>query len=188
MEKINFQNGTLISKAKVTIDNAVYEVEPEEYEGTTPLSAEVLNQMQDNIENAIEEKQANIEEQGRILTEKIIGTVLYEDKEGTTETVTLNDSVANYDYIEIFFRTSTNYKSVKIYEPNNKGSILDFVDFINTEGSNFLYFYTKKVQIVNNSISRTRYKTYRFKDSTTWSPHGSDTDSINITRVVGYKY
>ena len=61
MEKINFQNGTLISKAKVTIDNTVYDVEPAEYEGTTPLSAEILNQMQDNIEKAIEEKQANID-------------------------------------------------------------------------------------------------------------------------------
>lgn len=49
MNKINFQNGTLVSKAKVTINDTVYEVEPAEYEGTTPLNAENLNQMQDNI-------------------------------------------------------------------------------------------------------------------------------------------
>lgn len=49
MNKINFQNGSLVSKAKVTIDGTVYEVEPAEYEGTTPLNAENLNQMQDNI-------------------------------------------------------------------------------------------------------------------------------------------
>lgn len=47
--KTKFQNGTLISKAKVVIDNTAYDVEPAEYEGTTPLSAEVLNEMQDNL-------------------------------------------------------------------------------------------------------------------------------------------
>lgn len=47
MAKFNWQNGTLVSKAKVEIDGKVYEVEPEQYEGQTPLSAENLNQMQD---------------------------------------------------------------------------------------------------------------------------------------------
>lgn len=55
MKKTNFKNGTLVSKAKVTINGTIYEVEPEEYEGETPLSAEVLNEMEDNIENAIAE-------------------------------------------------------------------------------------------------------------------------------------
>lgn len=60
MDKINFQNGTLVSKAKVTVGGTVYEVEPEEYEGETPLSAEILNEMQDNIENAINTVQSNL--------------------------------------------------------------------------------------------------------------------------------
>lgn len=62
MNKINFQNGTLISKAKVTINGTVYEVEPEEYEGTTPLNAENLNQMQKNAEDAIDEVGEALEE------------------------------------------------------------------------------------------------------------------------------
>ena len=56
MKKTNFKNGTLISKAKVTINGTIHEVEPEEYEGETPLSAEVLNEMQDNIEESINGK------------------------------------------------------------------------------------------------------------------------------------
>ena len=56
MKKTNFKNGTLVSKAKVTINSTIYEVEPEEYEGETPLSAEVLNEMQDNIEESINGK------------------------------------------------------------------------------------------------------------------------------------
>lgn len=53
MEKINFENGTLISKAKVEVGGTIYDVEPAQYEGTTPLSAQNLNQIQDNAESAI---------------------------------------------------------------------------------------------------------------------------------------
>lgn len=49
MAKFNWQNGTLVSKAKVEIDGKVYEVEPEQYEGQTPTSAENFNKMQDGI-------------------------------------------------------------------------------------------------------------------------------------------
>lgn len=71
MDKINFQNGILVAKAKVTINGTVYEVEPEEYEGETPLSAEILNEMQDNIENAIN----NVDEKFNYSTEeKVVGT------------------------------------------------------------------------------------------------------------------
>ena len=40
----------------MTINGTIHEVEPEEYEGETPLSAEVLNEMQDNIEESINGK------------------------------------------------------------------------------------------------------------------------------------
>ena len=50
MEKINFEAGTQVSPAKVTIDNVDHEVTPAVWEGNTPLSPFVLNKMQDNIE------------------------------------------------------------------------------------------------------------------------------------------
>ena len=53
MKKINFENGTLISKAKVEVGGTIYDVEPAQYEGTTPLSAQNLNQIQANVESAI---------------------------------------------------------------------------------------------------------------------------------------
>lgn len=82
MDKINFQNGILVAKAKVTINGTVYEVEPEEYEGETPLSAEILNEMQDNIENAINTVQNNLNTTNQNIenlttystTEKVVGT------------------------------------------------------------------------------------------------------------------
>ena len=53
MNRFNWQAGTLVSKAKVTINGIVYEVEPEEYEGETPLSPENLNEMQEILFQAI---------------------------------------------------------------------------------------------------------------------------------------
>lgn len=53
MEKINWQNGTLIKEAFIEIDGTEYLVTPRQVEGTTPLSANNLNLMQDNIEDAI---------------------------------------------------------------------------------------------------------------------------------------
>ena len=49
MAKFTWQNGTLVSKAKVEINGTIYEVDPEEYSGATPLSAGNLNAMQDGI-------------------------------------------------------------------------------------------------------------------------------------------
>ena len=62
MEKIQFENGQLITGAYVTIDGIDYPVQMPIYTGSTPLSAETLNQLQDNIEEAIEEKYSTSEE------------------------------------------------------------------------------------------------------------------------------
>lgn len=53
MNRFVWQGGTLVSKAKVTINGVVYEVEPEEYEGQTPLSPENLMEMQEIIFQSI---------------------------------------------------------------------------------------------------------------------------------------
>lgn len=53
MKKKVFQNGTLKSKAYFMSDGVKQEVEEAVYEGKTPLSAENINEMQDNIEEEI---------------------------------------------------------------------------------------------------------------------------------------
>lgn len=53
MEKINFEDGELVKKGYVEIDGKQYSVEEAEYKGTTPLSAFVMNKLQDNVENEI---------------------------------------------------------------------------------------------------------------------------------------
>ena len=160
MEKINWINGQA---------------------GGTPLSAENLNQMQTNIEDAIDEVNTS-------LNTKITGTSLYEDSTGTKGTVTLSDSAANYNFLEIFFynsSTGTNtHKFIKVFNPNNKNILLDFVDF----NSSSLNFETRVMLISGTSISNVRRRHYTIADSESWTPYGSASDSIYITKVVGYNY
>jgi len=54
MEKIVFEDATLTSQAKVTIDGVDHLVTEAEYSGGTDLNAKTFNNMQDNIEKAID--------------------------------------------------------------------------------------------------------------------------------------
>lgn len=60
MNKIPFEDGTKTQEAYVTIDEQNYQVTPAVWTGTTPLKAQNLNKMQDNIEEAINIQQANV--------------------------------------------------------------------------------------------------------------------------------
>ena len=53
MNKIPFVDGTKTQEAYVTINEQNYQVMPAVWQGTTPLKAQNLNKMQDNIEEAI---------------------------------------------------------------------------------------------------------------------------------------
>ena len=112
---------------------------------------------------------------------------LYDNVNGTNGTVTLSDSVANYEYIEILFREeetgTTVYKSLKVHNPNGKSVILDMVDFHDSK----LIFNTKVVAISGTSITNIRYKRYTIADSASWSPFGSNDNTIYINTVLGYK-
>lgn len=53
MEKIKFEDGVLVKPAIVSIEGQEYEVNESQWRGNTPLSAFVLNKMQENIETEV---------------------------------------------------------------------------------------------------------------------------------------
>lgn len=85
MEKINFEDGQLTKKGYVVIDGKEYLINEAQYDGATPLSAYVLNKMQDNIEEGINNIQA-------LPTGGTKGQVLTKQSE--------NDGDANWEDIE----------------------------------------------------------------------------------------
>lgn len=72
MNKIPFQNGTMVNAGYVEIDGQRYPTVEPEYSGTTPLSAQNLNTLQDNVEDAIDNLQTlpSGGTQGQVLTKQ----------------------------------------------------------------------------------------------------------------------
>lgn len=130
MKKTNFKNGTLVSKAKVTINSTIYEVEPEEYEGETPLSAEVLNEMQDNIEESINGK-------------RILVTTTSEVTQNTNYTVPQKYHVGKND-LWVFFEGTLLIKDenyIEIGVDGEESTAIQFKDWDVPVGSKLEFLY-----------------------------------------------
>lgn len=176
MEKINFENGTLISKAKVEVGGTIYDVEPAQYEGTTPLSAQNLNQIQANVESAI----LALEERAK----KLEGIILYENEQGTTGTITLIESAEDFKDIEIFyFDSHALHKSTKVFNPDKKSVELSTFHVYSNSGT--VIADTRAVKIEGNEIKNGAQDDYG-----TWMSWNNGIDKenrIKIYKVIGHK-
>ena len=120
---------------------------------------------------------------------------LYDNSTGTTGDVTLSDSSANYNYLEIFYKNVDGLvNSTKVYSPNGKyANLLCAVSFTGGTGNNALFaLHSRCVTINTNKIktlSTTNNGSY-YAGFALWSG-GSPTVEINnyisIIKVVGYK-
>ena len=116
---------------------------------------------------------------------KINGVVLFSGN--TNNTLTLTDSAANNDYIEIYHYIDLGgigYMSTKVYSPNNKNVNLGGVHRDLTQS--VLFFITSMFKISGNQMTflASGLSHMYTGDSTNLSV----TDKkVYITRVVGYK-
>lgn len=109
------------------------------------------------------------------------GNVLYNSASGTAGTVTLSDSVENYTYLEIFYRSSGDNAcgSVKIFSPNGKLVHLGTIHYIADYGY-------AKFALVNVSGSMITFnQNYQIILKNNGSEYSAE-NAIFITRVVGY--
>lgn len=124
MDKIPFEDGTLVKAGYVEIDGVKYEVIPAEYTGETPLSAYNMKKLQDNVEeatmigrislqgNSIQEGTPSIDSEAPI---KSVGdninlfnkdTVTSGGLSTTTGNVISNSSWRNSEYISVDSKTT----------------------------------------------------------------------------------
>ena len=105
------------------------------------------------------------------------GKSLYDNASGTTGTVTLSETSANFSYLEVFYKRSGSYElSIKISSPNGNSTKIQEI------GSTYLYFSTL-------NISGTTITTNN-NSNTILISNGSVTSETNvflITKVVGYR-
>ena len=136
MAKFTWQDGTLVSKAKVEIGGTIYEVDPEEYSGATPLSASNLNAMQDGIYEDINENTEElnnlikITEQGFIPSSSMTNATIG-GTEGKRYDLTFTKNYTNTPTVLATFNHSDSLSSV--------GFIQIAVGNITTTGCRFLY-------------------------------------------------
>ena len=118
----------------------------------------------------------------KVLLNEVLGKVLYENNNGSNETITLNDSASNYKFIEIFYKSNDNaYSSVRVDTPNGKRVSLQAFWSVD----NYCYGKIKQVLIDNNKINNLAFQQLVIPNGV--SPTISLSNFIYITKVIGYK-
>ena len=112
---------------------------------------------------------------------------LYYNQTGSNSSITLSDSVENYEYIEIYYRhqDNVNYKnSVKIKKPNETYTNLLYC--LTSGAGNTLYINSKNIYIEGDTISVQNNIRYSLATISSSVSH-SNTNTLFITEVLGYK-
>ena len=117
MDKIPFEDGTLVTAGYVEIDGTKHETVQPEYTGNTPLSAYNMNKMQDNIEDSINEeklvKRINISGASKQDTREGDNLLNIEDYASTTGAII--NSITS-EVIDITSPTGLSYESTLYFE------------------------------------------------------------------------
>lgn len=137
LKRIGWENGTLVSKAKVNIDGTIHEVEPAQYSGKAPMSAENLKKMEDNAESAINEA-----------TEKNIITA---NAIGTTTTAGTNKQLALTEQCKVGDKLSIVDGKVKIGKGIKKVLVYAKALFDDKQVTNSFFYLKHNETIVNRS-------------------------------------
>mgnify|MGYP007056154161 CR=1 FL=1 len=110
------------------------------------------------------------------------GYVLYSNSSGSNETITLNDSISNYSYIDVIYRNNDQYyTSRRFFEPSEKKLMLD--SYYISSGATNIVFKFNEIKISGKTVTRTQFgecsKNYMTSNQT-----GTNT---YIIKIIGYK-
>lgn len=107
--------------------------------------------------------------------------VLYEDDNGTQETITLSETSENFSYIEVFARYGTAYfTSVKIPNPNKK--YFNITSSMMNQLASTGYIAATNYSISDKTLAPQYYGEWKVSDNTF-----STENRMIILKVVGYK-
>ena len=113
------------------------------------------------------------------------GIVLYENSSGTNGTITLGDSAANYDYMDIYYKKDgCGCNSTRVDSPNGKDVNLMLNQL--TSGAGTFQNLTKRIYVSGTSITVTTDKTGFCNINHGGTGNLQLENHIYITKVVGY--
>lgn len=106
---------------------------------------------------------------------------LFENSQGTNNSITLSDSKDNYTYLELFYNGNNgSASSVKMDAQNENKVNLFTANYYNDT----LYIQSETIQVEGNTITRGTKIETALKNNTAVSIYST---SIFITKVIGYK-
>lgn len=109
-------------------------------------------------------------------------TQLYNNASGSSGTITLSSSAANYNHMRIYYKHSDDntYSSVDVYSPNSKLVLLTIIEAT----SSAAWIVGRLVQISGTSVST--YNNWYGEQNTTTGASYSHTNYVSIVRVEGW--
>ena len=109
-------------------------------------------------------------------------TQLYNSTSGSSGTITLSQTAANFNHLRIFYRHNgdNTYFSVDVYSPNSKLVLLPIVEAT----SSAAWIVGRLVQISGTSVST--YNNWYGEQNTTTGASYNHTNYVNIVRVEGW--
>ena len=111
--------------------------------------------------------------------------ILFEDDSGETGDVILDDTSANYEYLEIFYFYNTNAycMSEMIHQPNGKGVKLNG----NYDNGTYLYMVTNDYTISGTSITLNNAIRWRIDTGGGATRTATGVENLKIYKVIGYR-
>lgn len=167
---------------------------------TSPLprankcTAEDLNEIKEVVNTNADELDTNtnnitdIQQALTDLDNKIKGTTLFENVSGigSGTDITLSETSANFDYLEIFYgRSSTEntLSSVKIENPDGKQFGMSI---IYASRDTLLQLYGARMRISGTNVTWSGSTLTTISDTSINST--SATDALKVYKIIGYKY
>ena len=123
MNKIPFEDGTKTQEAYVTVNGQNYPVTPAVWSGTTPLKAQNLNEMQDNIEDTIDKK---------TVVKRYVNPAFYAEP-GDKVSTGFRYEVGN-DSLEVYYCGTKLIKDVDYEEDGTVGQTTTWIKMLDTIG------------------------------------------------------
>lgn len=137
------------------------------------LNADNLNQLQTNVENAIND----------LNVKTLKAYILYNNSSGSNTSITLSDSKNNYGFLEIYYLSEAHRGSTKVSSEVEAFSLSLAIPYTST------YIRNARFSVSSTGISCTNYTAYEINSSgiANYSTNVNN-NTFYITKVVGYKF
>lgn len=154
----------------ITYDDKIYINQNEDIPNINKVKDDDMNEIKSVVNNNANE------------LNNLMPTILYDNSDGSSSDITLNDNITNYKYYEIIFaRNGYGYQSLKMPTDylTNVSLITSFFS------GNILRYYMANIDISGTNITRNYAKSLNFTEQNAFN-FGDET-AFYIYKVIGYK-